>query len=185
MSPLSGGAADGVGTWRCRRSHRWRCDRRSHHRLPTTGLYGVPRLRTAGVRTRVLLGIPACLRRCRPRCRLYRPTGTGLPWLCCASAARARRGLSRLLRARQNDRVSRRIKSQRSSDKHAWDIAQRPEILPKSGVRTSIARTESFANLQTCYERLWQSPSSNDKCNQRNNQYDVDDRRFQQFLFRV
>ena len=45
------------------------------------------RVRTAGVRTRVLLGIPACLRRCRPRCRLYRPTGTGLPWLCCASAA--------------------------------------------------------------------------------------------------
>ena len=55
---------------------------------PTTGLCGVPRLRTVGVRTRVLLGIPACLRRCRPRCRLYRPTGTGLPWLCCASAAR-------------------------------------------------------------------------------------------------
>jgi len=78
----------GVGTGRCRRSHRWRCDRRSHHRLPTTRLCGVPRLRTAGVRTRVLLGIPACLRRCRPRCRLYRPTGTGLPWLCCASAAR-------------------------------------------------------------------------------------------------
>jgi hypothetical protein len=113
----------GVGTWRCRRSHRWRCDRRSHHRLPTTGLCGVPRLRTAGVRTRVLLGIPACLRRCRPRCRLYRPTGTGLPWLCCASAARARRGLRRLLRPRQNDRVSRRIKSQRSSDKPPWDNA--------------------------------------------------------------
>ena len=54
-----------------------------------------------------------------------------------------------------------------------------------SFVRTSIARTDSFANLQTCYERLWQSPSSNDNCNQRNNQNDVDDRRFQQFLFRV
>ena len=61
----------------------------------------------------------------------------------------------------------------------------RPEILPKSGDRTSIARTGSFANLQTCYERLWQSPSSNDKCKQRNNQNDVDDRRLQQFLFRV
>jgi hypothetical protein len=48
----------GVGTWRCRRSHRWRCDRRSHHRLPTTGLCGVPRLRTAGVRTRVLQSQP-------------------------------------------------------------------------------------------------------------------------------
>jgi hypothetical protein len=34
------------------------------------------------------MGIPACLRRCRPRFRLYRPTGTGLPWLCRASAAR-------------------------------------------------------------------------------------------------
>ena len=63
------------------------------------------------------------LLRCRPRCRLYRPTGTGLPWLCCASAARARRGLRRLLRPRQNDRVSRRIKSQRSSDKPPWDNA--------------------------------------------------------------
>ena len=32
-------------------------------------------------------------------------------------------GLRRLLRPRQNDRVSRRIKSQRSSDKPAWDNA--------------------------------------------------------------
>jgi hypothetical protein len=91
-------------------------------------------------------------------------------------------GLRRLLRPRQNDRVSRRIKSQRSSDKPP--LGQRVASR-RSGVRTSIARTESFANLQTCYERLWQSPSSNDKCNQRNNQNDVDDRRFQQFLFRV
>jgi hypothetical protein len=44
---------------------------------------------------------------------------------------------------------------------------------------------ESFADLQTCYERLWQSPSSNDKHNQRNTQNDVDDHRFQQLLFRV
>ena len=80
--------ADGGGDRACRRSHRWRWNAGAHHRLPNTGLCGAPRLPTAGVRTRVLLGIPACLRRCRPRCRLYRPTGTGLPWICCASAAR-------------------------------------------------------------------------------------------------
>src|SRR5438094_403481 len=61
----------------------------------------------------------------------------------------------------------------------------KPEIFSKSGVRASITWAESFADLQTCYERLWQSPSSNDKQDQRNNQNDVDDRRFQQFLFRV
>jgi len=91
--------------------------------------------------------------------------------------------LRRQLRPRQNDRVSRRIESQRSSDKPP--LGQRVVASRRSGVRTSITRTESFANLQTCYERLWQSPSSDDKCNQRNNQNDVDDRRFQQFLFRV
>ena len=85
---FSGGAGDGGGDWALPPESSVRCDRRSHHRLPTTRLCGVPRLRTAGVRTRVLLGIPACLRRCRPRCRLYRPTVTDLPWLCCASAAR-------------------------------------------------------------------------------------------------
>jgi len=78
----------GMGAGRCRRCHWWCCDRRCHHRLPTARLCGVPRLRTAGLRTRVLLGIPACLRRCRSRRRVYGPTGTGLPWLCSASAAR-------------------------------------------------------------------------------------------------
>ena len=103
-------------------SHRWRCDRRSHHRLPTTGLCGVPRLRTAGVRTRVLLGIPACLR------LAGRVVGyTGQPVQVCpgyvAPPPPGAAGLRRLLRPRQNDRVSRRIKSQRSSDKPAWDNA--------------------------------------------------------------
>ena len=172
---FSGGAGDGGGDWALPPESSVRCDSRSHHRLPTTRLCGVPRLRTAGVRTRVLLGIPACLRRCRPALSAipadrYRP-------------ALAMLRLRRLLRPRQNDRVSRRIESQRSSDKPP--LGQRVVASRRSGVRTSITRTESFANLQTCYERLWQSPSSDDKCNQRNNQNDVDDRRFQQFLFRV
>ena len=58
-----------------------------------------------------------------------------------------------------------------------------PRMGVGTGVRTSIARTKSFANLQTCYERLWQSPSSNDKCNQRNNQNDVDDRKIPTISF--
>ena len=122
MSPLSGGAGDGGGDWALPPESSVRCDRRSHHRLPTTRLCGVPRLRTAGVRTRVLLGIPACLRRCRPRCRLYRPTVTSLPWLCCASAAR-RGGGSAACCAPVKMIGERRIKSQRSSDKPAWDNA--------------------------------------------------------------
>ena len=161
-----------------------RCDRRSHHRLPTTRLCGV-----------------WCTQATHSRCT--DPGATGHPSLsttlqAALSAIPANRyrsaldmlRLRRLLRPRQNDRVSRRIKSQRSSDKPAWDNAllhraREPKFCRRVAVRTSIARTESFANLQTCYERLWQSPSSNDKCNQRNNQNNVDDRRFQQFLFRV
>jgi hypothetical protein len=46
-----------------------------------------------------------------------------------------------------------------------------------------ITSTASFADLQTSYERLWQSPSSNNKNNQRNNQNAVDDRRFKQLFF--
>ena len=122
MSPLSGGAGDGGGDWALPPESSVRCDRRSHHRLPTTGLCGVPRLRTAGVRTRVLRhpslsttsqaalsAIPADrYRSALAMLRLRRP---------------ARWGLRRLLRPRQNDRVSRRIKSQRSSDKPPWDNA--------------------------------------------------------------
>ena len=49
--------------------------------------------------------------------------GAPLPWPMLRLRRPARRGLRRLLRPRQNDRVSRRIKSQRSSDKPAWDNA--------------------------------------------------------------
>jgi hypothetical protein len=60
-----------------------------------------------------------------------------------------------------------------------------PEILPEKATTPSIASAESFGDIQTCYERLWQSPSSNAKQDQRNNQNGVDDRRFKQLLFRV
>ena len=143
------------------------CTQATHSRCTDPGATGHPSLSTT--LQAALSAIPANrYRSALDMLRLRRP---------------ARRGSRRLLRPRQNDRVSRRIKSQRSSDKPP--LGQRVVASRRSGVRTSIARTESFANLQTCYERLWQSPSSNDKCNQRNNQNDVDDRRFQQFLFRV
>ena len=60
-----------------------------------------------------------------------------------------------------------------------------PEILPEKATAPSIASAESFGNIQTCYERLWQSPSSNAKQDQRNNQNGVDDRKFKQLFFRV
>jgi hypothetical protein len=57
--------------------------------------------------------------------------------------------------------------------------------LPEKATAPLIALAESFGNIQSCYERLWQSPSSNAKQDERNNQNGVDDRRFKQFLFRV
>jgi hypothetical protein len=114
MSPLSGGAGDGGGDWALPPESSVRCDRRSHHRLPTTRLCGVPRLRTAGVWTRVL--------------RHPSLSTTLQAALSAIPADRYRSALAmlrlrRLLRPRQNDRVSRRIKSQRSSDKPAGDNA--------------------------------------------------------------
>ena len=96
---------------------------RSHHRLPTTRLCGVPRLRTAGVRTRGATGHPSLSTPLQAAlsaipANRYRSAPAMLPL-----RRPARRGLRRLLRPRQNDRVSRRIKSQRSSDKPAWDNA--------------------------------------------------------------
>jgi hypothetical protein len=79
----------GVGTGRCRWSRRGRWDRRRDHRVPTAGLRGVPRRRPAGVRNRMLLGIPAGVRRSRPRRRLYGAAGAGLPRLCPAAATGA------------------------------------------------------------------------------------------------
>jgi hypothetical protein len=65
------------------------------------------------------------------------------------------------------------------------DTCTRLGVLPKSGIRTSIISAESFADLQAGHDCLWQVPSSNEKQGQRDNQNDVDDRRFQQLLFRV
>src|SRR5262245_64200045 len=78
--------ARGMERWRMgtrsRGRGRRRCrDRRRDHRIPAAGLRGVPRLRPAGVRTRLLLGITAGVRRSRPRRRLYGAAGAGLPWL--------------------------------------------------------------------------------------------------------
>ena len=56
-------------------------DRRRDHRIPATGLRGVSQLRPAGVQTGLLLGIPAGVRRFRPRRGLYGAAGAGLPWL--------------------------------------------------------------------------------------------------------
>jgi hypothetical protein len=61
-------------------------DRRRDHRIPAAGLRGVPRLRPAGVRTWLLLGIRAGVRRSRPRRRLYGAAGAGLPRLRPAAA---------------------------------------------------------------------------------------------------
>jgi hypothetical protein len=64
-------------------------DCRRDHRIPAAGLRGVPGLLPAGVRTGLLLGIRAGVRRSRPRRRLYGAAGAGLPWLCPAAATRA------------------------------------------------------------------------------------------------
>jgi len=79
-------------------------DRRCHHCLPTARLCGVPRLRTTRLRTRVLLGIPARLRRCRPRRRVYRSTGSALAMLRLGRPAMS--DLPRRLHSRPNDRRS-------------------------------------------------------------------------------
>ena len=89
-----------MGWWLARRGmERWRMgtrsrgrgrrrgrDRRRDHRIPAAGLRGVPRLRPAGVRTWLLLGIRAGVRRSRPRRRLYGAAGAGLPRLRPAAA---------------------------------------------------------------------------------------------------
>ena len=125
MSPLSGGAADGGGDLALPPESSWRCDRRSpssppdhramwctqatHSRCTDPGATGHPNLSTSTTLQAALSAIPADrYRSALAMLRLRRP---------------ARRGLRRLLRPRQNDRVSRRIKSQRSSDKPAWDNA--------------------------------------------------------------
>ena len=113
----------GVGTWRCRRSHRWRCDRRSHHPSSPTD-------------HRAMWSTQATHSRCTdPGATGHSSLSTTLQAALSAIPAdryksalamlRLRRParLRRQLRPRQNDRVSRRIKSQRSSDKPPWDNA--------------------------------------------------------------
>ena len=68
---------------------------------------------------------------------------------------------------------------------HRSSKVHRARILPEKATAPSISSAESFGNIQTCYERLWQSPSGNAKQDQRNNQNGVDDRRFKQLLIRV
>ena len=78
-----------MGTRNCGRGRRRGRDRRRDHRIPAAGLRGVPRLRPAGVRTGLLLGIRAGVRRSRPRRRLYGAAGAGLPRLRPAAATGA------------------------------------------------------------------------------------------------
>jgi hypothetical protein len=95
-------AGTGMGWWMARGMERWRMgtrsrgrgrrgcrDRRRDHRIPAAGLRGVPRLRSPGVRTRLLLGIPAGVRRSGPRRRLHGAAGAGLPRLRPATTAGA------------------------------------------------------------------------------------------------
>jgi hypothetical protein len=75
-----------MGTRSRGRGRRRGRDCRRDHRIPAAGLRGVPQLRPAGVRTWLLLGIRAGVRRSRPRCRLYGAAGAGLPRLRPAAA---------------------------------------------------------------------------------------------------
>ena len=70
-----------MGTRSRGRGRRGCRDRRRDHCIPAAGLRRVPQLRPAGVRTRMLLGITAGVRRFGPRRRLYGAAGAGLPWL--------------------------------------------------------------------------------------------------------
>jgi hypothetical protein len=71
----------GMGARYCRRRHRRRRHRRRHHCLAASWLCCLRGLRAAGLRARLLLGVPAGLRWCGPRRRLYRPAGASLPRL--------------------------------------------------------------------------------------------------------
>ena len=88
-------ARRGMEGWRMGTRNRGRGRRRGRdcrrdHRIPAAGLRGVPRLRPAGVRTGLLLGIRAGVRRSRPRRRLYGAAGAGLPRLRPAAATGTR-----------------------------------------------------------------------------------------------
>ena len=78
-----------MGTRSCGRGRRRGRYRRRDHRIPAAGLRGVPGLLPAGVRTGLLLGIRAGVRRSGPRRRLYGAAGAGLPRLCPAAATGA------------------------------------------------------------------------------------------------
>jgi hypothetical protein len=84
-----------MGSRRCRR--RRRRGRRRDHCLTPPWLCGLPRVCAAGFRPRLLLGIPAGLRSCRPSCWLYRSTRPSLPWLCWASLMRGSRKVRTVL----------------------------------------------------------------------------------------
>jgi hypothetical protein len=76
----------GMGARNCRRRHRRRRHRRRHHCLAASWLCCLRGLSAAGLRARLLLGVPAGLRCCGPRRRLHRTAGASLPRLLGACA---------------------------------------------------------------------------------------------------
>ena len=122
----------GVGTGRCRRSHRCAVIAGAIIASRPPGYVVYPGY------AQPVYG-PGCYWASQP---VYDVAGrvvgyTGRPLQVCpgyvAPPPPGAEGLRRLLRPRQNDRVSRRIKSQRSSDKPPWDNA----LLHRAGVASA------------------------------------------------
>ena len=72
---LAATATDASAYWRGR--CRWR-----YHCLSAARICSVPKLRPAGLRTRLLLDIPTGLRWFGPHRRIHGPARAGLPGLC-------------------------------------------------------------------------------------------------------